>query len=318
MAIDGKPDDLLKRITETHNADVLLCNSGMDRGVERKIVDLCRSRMRRENVVLILVTSGGDADVAFRIARYLQCSYTKFTCIISGWCKSAGTLVSIGANEIVFGVHGELGPLDVQMAKKDELLDVESGLTVMTALTAIHEKTLLAFEHFFIETTIKGAGRISVQTASEIAVGLATGLFSPISEQIDPIHIGEAFRSMAIATEYGRRLTEKSKNANSDTLNKIISGYPSHGFVIDRMEAQTVFDHVRECTKDEQALVDRLGTIALHPVPRSVIQFVNEEIKEQPNDPTSAKADDTDKPTAKAGGNAAPAKHATKGTKARV
>jgi len=187
--------ELVERVTAAHDADILMCNTGMARGVERTLIDLCCARKKRKNVLVILVTSGGDADVAFRIARYLQFSYEKFVCLVSGWCKSAGTLVALGASELVFGVHGELGPLDVQMAKKDELLDSESGLTVMAALTAIHEKTLLAFDHFFLETTFKAGGRLTVQTASEIAVGLATGLFSPISEQDRP---DSYWRSVAV------------------------------------------------------------------------------------------------------------------------
>ncbi len=276
----------------------------MDRGLERHVVDMCRIRKRRPNVILILVTSGGDADVAFRIARSLQYSYVRFTCIISGWCKSAGTLVSLGANEIIFGAHGELGPLDVQMAKKDELLDVESGLTVMTALTAIHEKTLLAFEHFFIETTVGAAGRISVQTASDIAVGLATGLFAPISDQIDPIHIGEAYRSMAIATEYGQRLIEKSKNTDLQALNKIISGYPSHGFVIDHVEAKTIFKNVRECTEDEQALLDELGGVALSPTPKPFVKFLNDALEEVNHDHGKPGSSNNDQLAEEARGNA--------------
>jgi hypothetical protein len=281
------PDDqittLLKNMAEENDADVILCNCEMVRGVERRFVNACRKRKRRPNVILILVTSGGNADVSFRIARYLQCAYVEFTCVISGWCKSAGTLLMLGAHKVVFGIHGELGPLDVQMAKKDELLESESGLTVMAALTAIHEKTLLAFEHFFLETTFKAAGRLSVQTASEIAVGLAKGLFAPIAKQIDPIHIGEAWRSMAIATEYGQRLIEKSKNVDPDSLTKIISGYPSHSFVIDRTEAETIFENVRQATDDEQEFLDSLGQLALYPAPKTIIRYLNEAPKEEPH-----------------------------------
>lgn len=301
-------EELIDKITSIHEADLLVCNSGMDRGVEVRIVDMARSRKRRKNLVLFLTTSGGDADVAFRIARFLQCTYSKFICVIPGWCKSAGTLLSLGANEVVFGVHGELGPLDVQMAKRDDLLDSESGLTVMDALTAIHEKTLLAFEHFFIETTIKGGGRLSVQTASEIAVGLATGLFAPISQQIDPIHIGEAYRSMAIATEYGQRLIEKNKNTNEKGLNKIITGYPSHGFVIDRLEAKTVFEHVRECSEDEQRLIDNFGKLILRPVGKPWIAFLNDEPKEPENETGTedAKNDGTEGTSPQPGGDTTP------------
>jgi hypothetical protein len=207
--------------------------------------------------------------------------------------------------EVVFGAHGELGPLDVQMAKKDELMESESGLTVMAALTAIHEKTLLAFEHFFLETTFKAGGRLTVQTASEIAVELTKGLFSPIARQIDPLHIGEAWRSMAIATEYGQRLIEKSKNAaDTEALQKIISGYPSHSFVIDRTEAETIFQRVRESTEEEQAFLDSMGTVALIPTPKPVIKFLNDPPEEK-KDADASEGENHDIPPEESRGDAA-------------
>lgn len=287
---------LANQLSEAADADIIFCNSPMRRGVERFFVDLCRKRVRRTNVILLLVTSGGDADAAFRIARHLQCSYSKYVCLVPGWCKSAGTLVAIGAHEVAFGVHGELGPLDVQMAKKDELLGSQSGLTVTSGLTALHEKALSAFQHFFYETILDGNGRLSAQTASHIAVELANGLFAPISSQIDPIHIGEAYRSMAVGMQYGERLIENGKNVKAGSLEKVIGEYPSHGFVIDRIEALTIFKKVRECTELEQALVDALGDSAVEPLPKSFVTFLNKEKEESqdadPNDVDQEKRDD--------------------------
>jgi hypothetical protein len=159
------------------------------------------------------------------------------------------------------------------MVKKDDLFESESGLTVMTALTALHEKSLLAFEHFFLQTSIHSGGRISVRTASQIATELTKALFSPISQQIDPLHVGDAFRSMTVAKAYGERLIEKGKNLTSEKLDELISEYPSHGFVIDRLEAGKVFNAVREANDEEQALLDVWGIMAINPRRPPVIMF---------------------------------------------
>ena len=50
-----------------------------------------------------------------------QRSYKKFIVLVSGYCKSAGTLVACGAHELVFSDAGEIGPIDIQMEKKDDL-----------------------------------------------------------------------------------------------------------------------------------------------------------------------------------------------------
>ena len=68
---------------------------------------------KRKNVLVLLVTLGGDADSAFRIVRFLRRSYDKVTVFVPSLCKSAGTLICLGAYEVVIPEAGELGPLDV-------------------------------------------------------------------------------------------------------------------------------------------------------------------------------------------------------------
>ena len=133
----------------------------------------------------------------------------------------------------------------------------------------------------------KSGGRITVHTASEIAAKLTQSLFSPISEQIDPIHMGEVYRSMAIAREYGRRLMVKSKNFDKDTLDSLISDYPSHGFVIDKEEAAERFKLVRACTEDETILIEELGDYALFPADKPWVRFISDDVEETEDDTTA-------------------------------
>ncbi len=85
-------------------------------------------------MVLMLSTFGGDPDAAYRIARCLRRRYTRVSAMISGFCKSAGTLLLLGADDLVFTEHGELGPLDVQYWKQDELEEMGSGPGTNTSL----------------------------------------------------------------------------------------------------------------------------------------------------------------------------------------
>ena len=304
-------EPILARIVEASDTDILLYNGEIERPSDREATEICCSRRRRPNLLLILVTDGGDPDAAYRIARCFQDRYDKFTCCIAGRCKSAGTLLSIGANELAFSVNGELGPLDIQMVKKDELWETESGLAVMTALTALHEKAQLAFEHFFISLSLKSRGRITVRTGSEIAAKLTEGLFAPITKQVDALHVGEAFRSMAIARDYGLRLIKKGRNIRSENLQHLISQYPSHGFVVDQREARQIFRSVRDCTEDENLLIEALEYYAEVPLESTVIDYLTREAEEpsnaQPAQETEGKAaiPRAAEPPAEAGTNAA-------------
>lgn len=257
--------ELADSVAAEREADVILYNGPIQRHTDRELIATCTQRQRYPNVLLILVTTGGDADAAYRIARCLQDNYENYVLFVSGYCKSAGTLCAIGANELVISDHGELGPLDVQLFKKDELWETQSGLTVMDSLAALQDNAFSAFEKYFLDTKARSGGSITLRTAAKIATEMATGLFAPLYGQLNPLHIGEAARAMSIAGHYGQRLLSKGRNIPYDALDFLMSQYPSHGFVIDRKEAQTLFSQVTAPSDAEEALVNTLGEMALWP-----------------------------------------------------
>ena len=218
----------------------------------------CIRRKRRPNVLLIIVTSGGDPNAAYQIARGLQRKYKRFSLYAPYHCKSSGTLIATGAHELVMSDLAELGPLDIQMSKKDELWERQSGLTVADTLISLQEKALTFFEHFFLSTQRKSDGAISLRTAADIATRMATGLFEHLYSQVDPIHVGEAGRAMRIAGDYGERLLRVGGNISKERLESLMTGYPSHDFVIDRWEADDKFHDVRAPSQQELDLAEKL------------------------------------------------------------
>jgi hypothetical protein len=238
------------------DCDIFLYNSSINRPYDDEIITSCCKRNRRTNLLLILTTEGGDADAAFRITRCFQEHYESLICMVPGYCKSAGSLILTGSHELIMGDAGEIGPLDVQMLKKDEPGERESGLLVLSAFTALRQNTYTTFEHFF--TTLKKRNRLSVtfRTAAEYAAKLTNGLFAPIYEQIDPMRVAESTRSQAIGLQYGIRLSVRGgMNISPDGLDRLISAYPTHGFVIDRAEAAGIFNRVRKPNASEERLI---------------------------------------------------------------
>ena len=143
MAWSAEATAIMRRMVVASDTDILMFNAPIERPRDRRIIKLLSARKCRPNLLMILVTNGGDPDAAYRISRCIQNHYDKFTVCVSGVCKSAGTLLLLGANELAFSEHGEIGPLDIQMAKKDELWESESGLTVMTDLTPFYVPVLM-------------------------------------------------------------------------------------------------------------------------------------------------------------------------------
>ncbi|MDR4485377.1 MAG: hypothetical protein R3B95_19630 [Nitrospirales bacterium] len=271
--------ELANKISEANDADILLFNGSLRKPADRKIIeDLCRKKCRK-NLILILVTDGGSPDVAFKISRCLQDNYDKFSVFVTGICKSAGTLVAIGANEIIMSDFGELGPLDVQLQKADELMETSSGLTDLTALTALQSRAFNMFERYFLELKGRSGGRITLKTAMDVAGNIMVGLYGEIFSQIDPMRLGEISRAMNIGLEYGERLNKKGKNLKENALATLTGGYPSHGFVIDRCEAKDLFTNLREPTDNEMELALSLGDIAQEEQDeRDIILFLSKDI----------------------------------------
>lgn len=222
---------------------------------------LCRAipkKDRKSNALLVLCTRGGDPHAGYRIARALIHHYSSenLHILVPGPCKSAGTLICVGAHQLIICDSGELGPLDVQLQKQDEMFQLSSGLDIIRGLTYLQDQTFQAYAQYVVAINDSG---LSTKIASDIASRLVTGIFEPMFAQIDPSRLGEMNAALAIASDYGSRLQETSKALKTGALHKLIHKYPAHGFVIDRKEARTLFQNVARPSPFE----DFMGTLVL-------------------------------------------------------
>ncbi|MCY3887957.1 MAG: SppA protein [Chloroflexi bacterium] len=263
-----------------NDCDVLLCSGPLQRELDDKIHKRLLGK-RHPNILLILTTGGGDPHVAYRVARHLQREYEQVRVFVSGQCKSAGTLLAVCGNVLVVGDRGELGPIDVQLGRTDDLWKSTSGLIESAAVTALENIAWSLFEKFVTETKGLSGGQITFKTAADASAPLVSGMLEPIFAQIDPLKLGENTRALNIAREYALRLDKQPDNLEpGESLEKLVSGYPDHGFVIDRKEAQDLFRRVEPPTEDLRELVTTLGSFAIRPADRLLLFFLNTEERE--------------------------------------
>lgn len=259
MADTDAPNDIQAAVdglyAEKSDHDYILISHPIERALHQKltaVLDKSKQNGRtRTRCTVFLTTYGGDAHAGFRVARCLRHHYKKgVRLVVPSYCKSAGTLVAIGANELAIGDLGELGPLDVQVSKPTEILERGSGLDYTQALMVALEHAQSAFAHSLMQ--MRGRFRFSTKMAGELASKLACGVVEPLYAQIDPNRIGEMQRAIQIAHEYGRRLDGHGSNLKEGALDTLVAGYPSHSFVIDRKEARQLFKSVDSLTPAEQ------------------------------------------------------------------
>ncbi|MBL0375210.1 hypothetical protein JJB09_24650 [Rhizobium sp. KVB221] len=256
--------------------DVYLYNGEISRSNDLKFIELVSDTQESNQCLVILVTPGGDPDAAYKMARYLQRRYDSYKVLISGYCKSAGTLFAIGANELIFTPYGELGPLDVQMARTDHLTGLESGLNISEAFSTLENRARETYQNVTFDIISSSGGVVSFPTASHAATEIVTALYGPIFSRIDPEEVGSRSRAMRIGEDYGKRLNSKWNNLKPGALAKLSQTYSSHGFVIDSEEAEALFSRVRMANDEELGLVLELGLLARHPQRSLTLQKVRD------------------------------------------
>ena len=245
--VNGLPERVrqaIATVAQWRNADIFFLAGNLTDEVGHRFIDTCPTPSDARNCVLFLTTRGGSMDAAYRITRCIRNRYPEgeFMLVVDGLCKSAGTLIAVGADTLVMTDRAELGPLDTQVRVRDEFGEQQSGLIDNDALRYLNEEVFNSFQGHLHRLLSLGNSELTTQTALRVASELTLGLFGGIYGQVDPIRFGETARAIQIALEYGYRVN--GSNVRDGALRKLATGYPSHGFVIDRRESEDLFYNV--------------------------------------------------------------------------
>ena len=234
---------------KTYDKDLILYQGPITYSGYNALCSFLQNNKSHDECTLILSTFGGDANAGYRIARALAHTYNSFDVLVPFVCKSAGTLICVGANSLIIGDKGELGPLDIQITKPDEVSQISSGLDIQRGLIFLQGDAQNFFQNCFKQCN--EVMRMNTKISGQFATSLTTGLFAPVFSQLEIMRIGEYQAALLLAYEYGRRLNLKFKNAKDKTLEILTNNYFSHSFVIDRAEARTLFERVQYPTETE-------------------------------------------------------------------
>jgi ATP-dependent protease ClpP protease subunit len=116
----------LIRAIETDSKRRLVCYvSGkaakIDRDDAAGFMDLLHNLGPDENVDLLLHTGGGDVDAAEKLTALVQTAVgsAQFRVVIPDFAKSAGTLMTLGADALIMSDSSELGTIDPQVWSVD-------------------------------------------------------------------------------------------------------------------------------------------------------------------------------------------------------
>lgn len=254
--------DAVRAAADEYDADVFFYSGSIDDDGFGQLTKAVAEGKNRKNAVLILVTNGGLANPAYQIARLFQRQYETFYVFCPSRCKSAGTLVALGANHLLMDGFSELGPLDVQLVKQNEIASRKSGLLAQSSFDALADSSFELYERLMVNITLRSRGNVSFKLASELSASMASAMMAPVYAQINPDVVGSENRDLQIAFEYGRRLVEFCGNASPEAVFALVHNYPAHDFIIDDDEARTLFNRVDYPSENLYRLIPFLGEAA--------------------------------------------------------
>lgn len=209
-------------------------------------------------------------------------------------CASAGTLITLGAHKLYLSENAELGPLDVQLLKRDEIGERRSGLLLKSALAALASESNSLFGHMLFSIKSNTGGLVRLKLAGELAERIVVGVMSPIYGQITPENLGQDHQDLSIASHYGVRLANISGSATEESVHHLVYNYPSHDFIIDKMEAMDIFSSIENPSEDMYILTKALGHFSTEPNERAVMVKALVARVSAPNDGVEQDVDPTD------------------------
>jgi len=159
---------------------------------------------------LFIYSRGGAIDVPWRIVSALRSASEEWNILIPFRANSAATLIALGADFIVMGSQGELGPIDPIMRSQRMIPSRNGPSTVVQDEISVED--VMAYVRF-----IQERGGITDQQARAAALDKLAG-------RVDPVALGNLYRTHSHIRDVARRILLSRKTPSAeDVLNLIVS-----------------------------------------------------------------------------------------------
>jgi Serine dehydrogenase proteinase len=195
---------------------------------------------------LFIYSRGGAIDVPWRIVTALRQTSDEWNILVPFRANSAATLLALGADAIVMGRQGELGPIDPIMTIQRMAAQPGGGQTLVQDQLSVED--IMAYTKFIHER----AG-LSDQDALSNAL-------SKLTERLDAVGLGNVYRTHLHIRDVALRMLQSRKSPVSEqTMTAIIEMLAervyAHGHAIGLDEAKAIGLPVEGATDDLDKLM---------------------------------------------------------------
>ena len=167
-----------------------------------------------DKISLYLYTLGGDILAAWNIVNLIRQFCNKLEIIVPWKARSAGTLMCLGADNIIMTKQATLGPIDPSFYTNNLNISVEEVQS-------------------FLELA-----KNELNIKDDIAL---SNIFNILSEKIGPLELGKVYRARSQIQMLARKLLKyqlKDETKINNIISFLCSESGSHDYTIDRVEAK--------------------------------------------------------------------------------
>lgn len=227
--------EYLKEISRIRKSNVICYISGDRNNVSTRIapdiIPIFHEHLERignsDKIDLVLFSKGGDVLTALRLVQLLYEYTNNFSVLIPFKSYSAGTLVALGASEIVMTKMAELSPIDPNVTSVFNPQDPNNPSA----------KIPISVEDVYSFITV---AKEIIPVRSEECL---TRVFSHLIDSVHPLAIGTIHRTYSLIRSVAKKLLLLHMDENEEEkINKIIDNLTqqlfSHSYMITRREAK--------------------------------------------------------------------------------
>jgi Serine dehydrogenase proteinase len=197
----------------------------------RPLYDHLRELGHVERLDLFIYSRGGAIDVPWRMVTALRQASDEWNILVPFRANSAATLIALGADNIVLGHQGELGPIDPIMSLQRVVTQPGGAQTILQEQVSVED--VMAYTRF-----IRDRANLSDQSALADALG-------KLAERMDAVALGNVYRTHLHIRDVARRtlLSRKSppsEQALSVIVETLAERVYAHGHAIGFKEADAL------------------------------------------------------------------------------
>ncbi len=208
-----------------------------------------------ETINVILDSTGGSLDSAFRTALYLSRYAVNLNIYVPRRAKSASTLVAVAANSIFMSPFGELGPLDTQIRDPRNPTDYISALDCYQSVDYVREFGFSTLSQALKQLAAVTQGKLLLTDSLDAAAKFAIGSITPMLSQTRSLDFGAWGRSLKMGEKYAQilicRAGELDQGKAARIASRLVYGYTHHRFPIDIAEARDMGLDPQEMSEEE-------------------------------------------------------------------